>query len=63
MSYLFILFIVVMLCGCTKGEEKDQQPDVVDYATGAEQLKSYKKARSTIDNIAKSREENDFWNK
>ena len=63
MAYLLICFMLVTLCGCAKGEKEDQEPGVVDYVTGAAQLERYKKTKSKIEDITKSREGDDFWNK
>ena len=65
--------ITIILVGClciygcgnqtpTSVEKEEAEPGVIDYLTGAEHIKQYKKIKSKIEDINKSREErfNDF---
>jgi hypothetical protein len=55
-------YLTVCLCGCEgkkaeTGEAKAKEPGVVEYMTGAEDLKQYQKVRSKIEDINRSQEE------
>jgi len=56
--YILILiagYLVASLYGCT--EKKSAKPRVLDYLTGAEQVKTYQKIKSKIKGIDQSRKE------
>ena len=54
--------LMVLLCGCAKEdsfshEKKSEEPGIIHYITGAEQLKSYRKVKSRIEDIDRTRKE------
>jgi PBP1b-binding outer membrane lipoprotein LpoB len=60
--YPVIIVLAVFLSGCTKESPATDkaEPGVADYITGAEQLKTFKKAKSKIEEVnetVKEREE------
>lgn len=63
LAAIFIMgYLTVCLCGCEgkksgSGETKAKEPGIVEYMTGAEQLKSYQKVKSKIEDINRSQEE------
>ena len=64
---ILITIVAVILFGCTKDQNKEsqatKQPTIIEQAAGTQQIKAYKDMQSKIGDIAKSREEDDFWNK
>jgi len=57
MKYSLPVFLILcfILLGCEKKESPE--PGVLDYLTGAEHLKTYKKTKSKIEDINKSLED------
>ena len=51
-TFLVMSSLIMLSSGCSK--EKPSEPGVVDYMTGAEQLKTYQKAKVKIEDIDKS---------
>ena len=53
--FAIIVILVLFLCGCGGGEKasKPAEPDVVDYITGHEQIKTYQKTKEKIRDIDK----------
>jgi len=53
--FLIILLTIGLLSMCVSGctESKSTDPGVIDHITGAGQIRTYKKARSKIENINK----------
>jgi hypothetical protein len=55
-------YLAASLCGCAKENsashgEKSEEPGIIHYVTGAEQLKSYRKVKSRIEDIDRTRKE------
>ena len=48
-TFVVISCLVILSSGCSK--EKSSEPGVVSYMTGAEQLKTYQKAKVEIEDI------------
>lgn len=48
-TFVVISCLVMLSSGCS--EEKASEPGVVSYMTGAEQLKTYQKAKVKIEDI------------
>ena len=50
-----IVAITLFLSGCGKDSSTtdEREPGIVDYITGSEQLKTYKRTRSKIESINK----------
>ncbi len=53
------IILAVFLCGCVEETpiSHEKEPGVVEYITGAEQLKTYKETESKIEDINKKLEE------
>ena len=56
------MYMFASLSGCAKEaagpvEEETSEPGVIDYLTGAEHIKQYKKMKSKLEDINKSRQE------
>jgi len=52
--FVGIVILSTLLCGCGRSEEKASKPNepgVVDYITGREQIKTYQKTKSKIEDI------------
>jgi len=47
-------FLLMSASGC--GENKSGEPGVVDYMTGAEQVRTYRKAKSQLEGVNKTLE-------
>jgi len=56
-----IIILTICLCGCSEessiSEKETTEPGVVDYITGAEQIKTYKRVKSKIEDINKTSKE------
>ncbi len=52
---LIIACFTIILYGCSQG--KSEEPGVIEVLSGKTQLEEYKKAKSTIEKIDKSRSE------
>lgn len=49
-----IIILICFLCGCDKiSEIKFPGSEIIDYGTGAEQIRTYKRTRSQVDDINK----------
>jgi hypothetical protein len=52
------IMVMIVLCGCGKGSPpREKEPGIVEYATGAEQIKTYRKAKARAEEINKILEE------
>jgi len=54
--FMVISCLVMFSSGCSK--EKPSEPGVVDYMSGAEQLRTYQKAKVKIEDIDNKLKEN-----
>ena len=54
---MLVMFLVISIFGCSKKE--NTEPGVVDYLSGAEQLKNYKQTRTKIEDLGKAAKERD----
>ena len=54
-----IIILIIFLLGCTKESPTTNKPEpgVVDYITGAEQIKAYERTKSKIEDINKTLKE------
>ena len=57
--YYIIMIPAIFLAGCANetSTTDEREPGIVDYITGAEQIKTYKKTKSKIEEINKTTEE------
>ena len=56
-SAIFVVFLAISISGCSQKESAE--PGVVDYLSGAEQLKTYKQTRTKIEDLGKAVKERD----
>lgn len=57
-----IVILAIFLCGCAKesptsDKEKTAEPGIIDYITGAERLRTYKRTESKVKDIDKTLKE------
>ena len=70
MKIFIVLIGCIFIYGCanqtpTSDKEETSEPGVIDYMTGRQQIRTYKKIKSKLEEIDKSRQEqqeqyNDF---
>ena len=54
-KYIIVFNIIIVSLLLTAGcsGEKSDEPGIVDYATGAEKIRTYKKTKTKIDDVSK----------